>query len=212
MIELKHLICPAHQHRKERERDNHSSFLLSLPSLSSLFLWFACGHIHIHAVMNAIHYWGWNGKWSKMSALGSNLWLKRILSSAEASWDVCLSTRTRIVWATECLPVTHIMLFAPPFEIWYSLSLLSSLPFFCLRLPPSLIFIDANANTAWCSFMWPLMRCWSQSVSLSKLYMYNSPPINHPYCKQMPLCSSRWDDWFCTGISDDNLTFIFMNQ
>lgn len=87
-------------------------------------------------------------------------------------WDAFIHSHVSLeLYLTGC----HIMPYARPFEIWYGLSPLQ-FPFFSvLRLALSLIFINANADAGWYSFMWPLMHFLSQSVSKSKLYMYNSP-------------------------------------
>lgn len=102
------------------------------------------------------------------------------------------------------LTVTHIMLYAPPFEIWYGLSLLSNF-LFCLCLSLSFILLHANANTAWCFYMVLLSCSW---VSLSHRW---STYIIHPPSTTLntdkSLSAFHIDKTDSIRIHDDNLTF-----
>lgn len=78
----------------------------------------------------------WNCKWSRMSALGSNLWLKHILPYAEAS-ETC--------WSTPTFPWSYILQFVTLCHMHVRLksdtaSLLCNFLFFCLCLAFSHIY------------------------------------------------------------------------
>lgn len=89
IIELKHFISQACHCIGEIQS---LVLLLPLSSPSCICLW---SFMLPCSTDTSMQWWmlfitkGWNGKWSKMSALGSNPWLGHILSSARAS-ETCV--------------------------------------------------------------------------------------------------------------------------